>query len=60
MGDAESPGFGSLEEELDYWKDQAARNKHRSGPALVFRTLFTFDSEERCESLQNVVFLTEM
>lgn len=22
-------GFGSVEEELEYWRDQAARNKHR-------------------------------
>ncbi|CAG02246.1 unnamed protein product [Tetraodon nigroviridis] len=31
MGD--SPGFGSLEEELEYWKDQAARNQQSAEEA---------------------------
>ncbi|MEQ2205003.1 hypothetical protein XENOCAPTIV_022927 [Xenoophorus captivus] len=27
MGDQEPPQFGSLEEELEYWKDQANRHQ---------------------------------
>lgn len=42
MEDAEGPGFGSLEDELEYWKDQAARNKQRFGPAFVLKTFFLF------------------
>lgn len=35
----EEPGaqFGSLEEELEYWREQAARNKHRFGSAFLFK-----------------------
>lgn len=36
------PGFGSLEEELEYWKDQAARNKQRFGPAFVSKPFFSY------------------
>lgn len=36
----DSPGFGSLEEELEYWKEQAARSKQRFGPALVSTPFF--------------------
>ncbi|XP_075941308.1 nuclear distribution protein nudE homolog 1 isoform X2 [Anarhichas minor] len=33
MGDPEPPGFGSLEEELQYWKDQAARQQQSAEEA---------------------------
>lgn len=29
--------FGSLEEELEYWREQAARNKLRFGSAFPFK-----------------------
>lgn len=29
--------FGSLEEELEYWREQAAHNKHRFGSAFLFK-----------------------
>lgn len=41
MEDVNRPGFGSLEEELEYWKDQAARNKQRFGPAFVAKPFFS-------------------
>ncbi|KAM7371499.1 hypothetical protein PAMP_008735 [Pampus punctatissimus] len=33
MGDPEPPEFGSLEEELDYWKEQAARHQQSAEEA---------------------------
>ncbi|KAL6102426.1 nde1 [Pungitius sinensis] len=33
MGDVEPPEFGSLQEELDYWKDQAARQQQSAEEA---------------------------
>lgn len=42
MEEADGPGFGSPEEELRFWKDQAARNKQRLGPASGFKPLFFF------------------
>ncbi|XP_068433898.1 nuclear distribution protein nudE homolog 1-like isoform X2 [Clinocottus analis] len=33
MGDPEPPEFGSLEEELEYWKDQAARQQQSAAEA---------------------------
>lgn len=49
MEEADGPGFGSPEEELRFWKDQAARNKQRLGPASGFKPPFfsclTFKTE---------------
>ncbi len=34
MGDPEPPEFGSLEDELEYWKEQAARHQQRCVPLV--------------------------
>lgn len=66
MEDVNRPGFGSLEEELEYWKDQAARNKQRFGPAFVSKPFFSlnvwllrkmFNSTDGCFGLGNVLFV---
>lgn len=39
MGDPEPPEFGSLEEELEYWKEQAARHQQRCATSSVYRSI---------------------